>query len=241
MSESNTKSINISAVGAIIVAAGKGSRMGLGYNKVFADLCGRPVLDHTIGAFAESGLVGTLVLVISPDDEEKAAKICLPYKERLNVILTIGGAERQDSVYNGLKALPGNVDVVLIHDGARPFVDRRIIEKSIYKAMVHGAACAGIPAKDTIKIVDDEKRIVSTPERRFMWQAQTPQSFKKDIIINAYIYASENGIQETDDAGVAEKAGIKVVMFEGSFRNIKLTSPEDFRMAEYFLTSADKD
>ncbi|HHW22911.1 MAG TPA: 2-C-methyl-D-erythritol 4-phosphate cytidylyltransferase [Clostridiaceae bacterium] len=238
MSEYNPININTSAVGAIIVAAGKGSRMGFGFNKVFADLCGKPVLDHTISAFAESGLVGTLVLVISPEYEGKAANICLPYKEKLNIILAFGGAERQDSVYNGLKALPKNVDVVLIHDGARPFVDRRIIEDSIYKAMAHGAACAGIPAKDTIKIVDDENTVISTPERRFLWQAQTPQSFKKDIIINAYIYAAESGIRETDDAGVAEKAGFKVVMFEGSYRNIKLTSPEDFRMAEYFLASA---
>ncbi|MGI6623699.1 MAG: 2-C-methyl-D-erythritol 4-phosphate cytidylyltransferase [Acetivibrionales bacterium] len=236
MPESNHITIKAGAVGAIIVAAGKGSRMGLGYNKVFADLCGRPVLDHTISAFAASKLVGTLVLVISPDDEEKAANICMPYNKEFNLIMAYGGAERQDSVFNGLKVLPENVDVVLIHDGARPFVDRKIIEDSIYRAMVHGAACTGLPVKDTIKIVDDEKMVVSTPERSSLWQAQTPQAFKKNIIISAYKHAAENGIRVTDDAGAAEKAGYKVTMFEGNYKNIKLTSPEDFRMAEYFLT-----
>lgn len=238
MPELNPITINTGAVGAIIVAAGKGSRMGFGYNKVFADLCGRPVLDYTISAFVSSGLVGTLVLVINPDDEDKAVNICAPYNKEFNIVMAYGGAERQDSVFSGLKVLPENVDVVLIHDGARPFVDRKIIEDSIYKAMAHGAACTGIPVKDTIKVIDNEKTIVSTPERSSLWQAQTPQTFKKDIIISAYEYAAKNGIRETDDAGIAEKAGFKVVMFEGSYKNIKLTSPEDFRIAEYFLSSA---
>jgi len=233
--ENKSVTINPSAIGAIIVAAGRGSRMGLGYNKVFADLRGRPVLDHTISAFVHSGLVGTLILTINPDDEKKAASICMPYKKDLNIIIAYGGAERQDSVYNGLQAVPDNVEVVLIHDGARPFIDRRIIEDSISNALAYGAACAGVPAKDTIKIVDDGKTVVSTPERSALGQAQTPQSFKKDIILSAYKYACENGIRGTDDAGIAEKAGFKVVMFEGSYRNIKLTSPEDFLIAEHLI------
>lgn len=235
MHDNNPVTIKSGAVGAIIVAAGRGSRMGLGYNKVFADLHGRPVLDHTINAFARSGLVGTLILAINPDDEEKAASLCMPYKDDLKIIIAHGGAERQDSVYNGLRALPEDAEIVLIHDGARPFIDRRIIEDSVSNALIYGAACAGVPAKDTIKIVDDSKTIVSTPERSTIWQAQTPQSFKKDIIISAYEYACKNGIRGTDDASIAEKAGFKVVMFEGSYRNIKLTSPEDFRIAEHLV------
>lgn len=226
----------LGAVGAIIVAAGKGRRAGLGYNKVLADLCGRPVLDYTISAFVNSKLVETVVLVISPEDEEEMTRICGPYCNELNFILVHGGAERQDSVFNGLKALPDHVDLVLIHDGARPFVDRKLIEDSIKNAMEYGAACAGLPARDTIKIAGNDKIVTATPERKYIWQAQTPQAFKKKIIIDAYKYAYENSIRETDDAGVAEKSGFKVVMFEGSYKNIKLTSHEDFLLAKHFIT-----
>lgn len=230
-----------SAVGAIIVAAGKGSRMGLGYNKVLADLCGKPVLEHSIKAFADSDLVGTIVLVISPEDEQRIAEICKPFSKVLNLIIAHGGAERQDSVFNGLKALPKQVEVVLIHDGARPLIARSIIENSINNALEYGAACAGLPAKDTIKIADRDKIVTSTPERSLIWHAQTPQSFRKEIIFDAYKYAFENGIKQTDDAGIAEKAGYKVIMFEGSYRNIKLTSYDDFLLAEHFINHASKD
>ncbi len=239
MSGIRNKEYSSGAVGAIIVAAGKGSRMGFGYNKVLADLCGRPVIDYTISAFAYSKLVGTVVLVISPEDEEEITRICKPYCKEVNFILTHGGAERQDSVFNGIKALPDYVEIVLIHDGARPFADRKLIEDSIKNAVEHGAACAGLRARDTIKIADSDNIVMMTPERKSIWQAQTPQAFKKEIIIDAYKYALENSIRETDDAGVVEKAGFKVVMFEGRYKNIKLTSQEDFLLAEHFITNYD--
>ncbi|NLE25540.1 MAG: 2-C-methyl-D-erythritol 4-phosphate cytidylyltransferase [Clostridiaceae bacterium] len=223
------------AVGAIIVAAGKGSRMGLGYNKVLANLRDRPVIEWTIRKFVFSELIDTLVLVINPEDKEAMMRICEPYTDKIEFIMENGGESRQDSVYNGLKVLPKEVEIVLIHDGARPFVNRDIIENSIEKAEEFGAVCVGLPAKDTIKIVDNENVVQSTPERVLIWHAQTPQSFKKDIITKAYEHAREKGIRGTDDAGLAEWAGYKVTMFEGSSRNVKLTSAEDLILGEYFI------
>lgn len=224
------------AVGAIIVAAGKGSRMGLGYNKVLADLCGRPVIDWTIRNFVESRLIDVLVLVINPDDEKAIKELCLPYKDEIRFITIYGGQRRQDSVYNGIKILPNNVEIVLIHDGARPFIDKIIIENSIYKAWEYGAVCVGVRARDTIKIVDNTNTVISTPERSSLWHAQTPQAFKKDIILEIYKHASERGLSGTDDASLAEEAGFKVTMIEGSPKNIKLTSKEDLDLGKCYIS-----
>ncbi len=229
------------AVGAIIVAAGQGSRMGLGYNKVLADLQGRPVIEWTIRNFVFSGLIDTLILVVNPKDKEDMTRICDPYISRIEFIVEIGGDNRQDSVYNGLKALPEKVETVLIHYGARPFVDREIIESSIKNAREHGAACTGLPARDTIKIVNSKNAVLSTPDRESVWHAQTPQSFKKDIIIKAYENAKNKSILGTDDAEVAESAGFKVYMFEGSSRNIKLTTAEDLLLGEYYIGLSKKE
>ncbi len=223
------------AVGAIIVAAGKGSRMGLGYNKVLASLCGKPVIDWTLKSFVHSGIIDRLILVISPEDEGAMAQVCQNYIDQMEIAMVFGGEDRQDSVYNGLKALDDNVDVVLIHDGARPFIDRDLIERSVDQAHIHGAACSGMPVKETIKIVDEVNVIRSTPDRSFLWSAQTPQAFKKDIILEAYSLAFEKGIRATDDACLAERAGYSVAMFEGDYRNIKLTSSEDLLLAELFM------
>ena len=215
------------AVGAIIVAAGKGNRMGLGYNKLLANLQGRPVIEWTIRKFVLSELIDVLVLVVNPEDKNAMEGICKPYTDKIIFILENGGDRRQDSVYNGLNAMPEEVDIVLIHDGARPFVDRKTIKNSIKYAREAGAACAGLPAKDTIKIVDRKNAVLSTPDRISIWHAQTPQSFRKDIIKEAYESAREKGIFGTDDSELAESAGFKVLMFEGNSWNIKLTTAED--------------
>ena len=143
----NMSMSNEGAVSAIIVAAGKGSRTGLGFNKVLADLGGVPMLQRTIHAFIDSGLIDEIILVISRDDEERVRKII--QKTPWNIEWTYGGRERQESVYNGLKKMSGKSGVVLIHDGARPFVDTGIIRRCIEGARYYGAACAGMPVKDT--------------------------------------------------------------------------------------------
>jgi 2-C-methyl-D-erythritol 4-phosphate cytidylyltransferase len=229
---------NKGAIGAIIVGAGTGNRMGLGYNKVLADLCGRPVIEWTVRNFIQSGLIDNLVLVINPNDQKEMKDIFSSFKDLIDLKIVYGGETRQDSVYNGIKALSDDVEIVLIHDAARPFITKDIIERSRLHARKYGAGCAGIQAKDTIKIVDRNNTIVSTPERNSLWHAQTPQAFKKDIISDAYEKASKRGLTATDDAGIAEEAGYKVTMFEGSYKNIKLTSKEDLELGKYFL---DKD
>lgn len=223
------------AVSAIIVAAGRGCRAGLGYNKVLFSIDGKPILERTVCAFAGSGLIDEIILVISRDDEEKVRQII--GKLPCNIKLAYGGGERQESVYNGLAKLPEGADIVLIHDAARPFVDKGIIGRCIEGARLYGAACAGIPVKDTIKYIDEEGYVVKTPERSLLWYAQTPQAFRKDIIVRAHEYARKNGIKGTDDAVLAEQIGIRVKMVEGSSRNIKVTSKEDLLWAEAIVKS----
>lgn len=224
---------NEGAVSAIIVAAGKGSRTGLGFNKVLAGLGGITVLERTIRAFTGSGLIRDIVLVISRDDEEKVREIISDLD--FDIVLAYGGSERQESVYNGLEKLSPDTDIVLIHDAARPFVDAGIIARCIEGARHHGAACAGMPVKDTIKITDPEGYILETPDRSFVWSAQTPQAFKRETIVKAHERAVADGITGTDDAMLAERIGIKVRMVEGSDRNIKITSREDLLLAEAML------
>ncbi len=226
---------NNGAIGAIIVGAGTGNRMSLGYNKVLAELCGKPVVEWTIRNFIETGLIDNLVLVINPKDQEEMNDIFNIYKNKTNLKIVFGGQRRQDSVHNGIKALSDNVEIVLIHDAARPFITKEIIQRSILYAQKYGAACAGIQAKDTIKVVDDNNTITSTLERSSLWHAQTPQAFRKDIILTAYEQASIRGITATDDASLAEEAGFKVTMFEGSSKNIKLTSKEDLELGKFFM------
>lgn len=233
----NRNEIKEGAASAIIVAAGRGSRAGLGFNKVLADLGGVPMLERTIRAFMDSGLVRQIVLVISPDDEEQVKEII----RRLAwpVEWTYGGSERQESVYNGLLKLSADAEIVLIHDAARPFVDEGIIRRSIEGARRYGAACAGMPVKDTIKHVDPEGFVSRTPDRALLWSAQTPQTFRRDIIVRAHEHARLNGIKATDDAMLAEQMGVRVKMVEGSSRNIKITSKEDLLWAEAILKNPD--
>ncbi|NMA67293.1 MAG: 2-C-methyl-D-erythritol 4-phosphate cytidylyltransferase [Clostridiaceae bacterium] len=226
------------AVGAIIVAAGKGSRMGLGYNKVLANLCGRPVIEWTVKNFSIPALIDKIVLVVNPDEKAVIKNIIEPYSDIINITLTEGGNERQDSVYNGLKAMGDSTELILIHDGARPFVDQPLIERSILYAKRFGAACAGMPVKETVKKINEENLVVETPVRATLWSAQTPQAFKREIILKSYQQAYQKGLKGTDDASLAEAAGYNVFMFEGSYNNIKLTSPEEFVLAEQLVKKA---
>lgn len=223
------------AVCAIIVAAGKGLRAGLGFNKVFAHIRGKTVIERTIDAFFRCSLVDSIILVINPDDESACDGIKSAYGSRLSIVH--GGEERQQSVLNGLLAAPDYCDTVLIHDGARPFADEALIVRSIEYARRYGAACAGMPVKETIKNLDREGFIESTPDRSLIWAAQTPQSFRREIILKAHLSAAAGGIRATDDAMLVEAMGVKVRMFEGSVRNIKITSKEDLLYAEALLAA----
>lgn len=209
-------------VAAIIAAGGSGKRMG--QRKQFLPLAGRSVLEWTISAFKNTARISEIILVTNPDDLERA--------KNLGVKVTAGGPERQDSVKNGMKLVSPDIDIVVVHDGARPLITADIIEKSIKEAKEYGACVVGVPVKDTIKKVGDDLFIEGTVDRDVLWQAQTPQAFKYKIITRALKKAKG---KMTDDAKLVEDLGIKVKMVMGSYENIKITTPEDLVIAEAIL------
>ncbi|SKA77880.1 2-C-methyl-D-erythritol 4-phosphate cytidylyltransferase [Clostridium sp. USBA 49] len=220
---------------AIIVAAGKGKRMGTNINKQFLKLKDKPILYYTLMAFQNCNLIDSIILVTS----EKEAEYCkneIIKKYNINKVSAVvyGGEERQHSVYNGLKAA-SEYDIVLIHDGARPFVDNKNILEGIKYAEKFGAAACGVKVKDTIKIIDENNFSKETLDRDKLFAVQTPQCFKYDIIFNCHKKAAEYNIKFTDDTSIAEYFGNKVYFYEGSYNNIKITTPEDLIIGEKIL------
>lgn len=212
---------------ALIMAAGSGTRMGLAGNKVLARLCGEPVLCRTVRAF--EGLADGIVVVARAGEIEAVRAL------GLDAHIVAGGDTRQRSVLEGLRALPQDADIVLVHDGARPFVDADTIRRCIQSAQGFGSGVASVPVKDTIKLVDSENVVRETPNRAFLRAAQTPQAFCAAALRQAIEALEARGETATDDAGAMEAAGIPVRMVQGDYRNIKLTTPEDMDMAERML------
>ncbi|MBN8049492.1 MULTISPECIES: 2-C-methyl-D-erythritol 4-phosphate cytidylyltransferase [Paraclostridium] len=221
--------------GVVIVAAGTGSRMKKDINKQFIKLKNKEIVAHTIEKFYNSENIDDIVVVIREDEEEYFNKNIKEKYGFTNIKVAHGGNERQDSVFNGIKMLKKECDVVLIHDGARPFVTDDIIKKSINKANEHNAIVVGVKVKDTIKVVSDNGNIVDTPNRSYLWAVQTPQVFKYDIITKAYEDAYNNNYYGTDDAMLVERIGYNVKMIEGSYNNIKITTQEDLEFGEQIL------
>ena len=222
-------------VAVIIVAAGRGSRMESDRNKVLLPIRGIPILVRTVKAFSESGMVHQFLLVIGEEDRLEVSALLEKWCPDVPVKLVYGGAERQESVHHGLMALEGSESVVLIHDGARPFIGQNAIRACIQAVWTMGAACVGVPVKDTIKRVDMLDMVIETPDRAFLWQVQTPQGFKPDIILKAHQQAVFDGFRGTDDAVLVERMGIKVRMIMGGYGNIKITTPEDLAYAEAII------
>jgi len=222
-------------VAVVVVAAGRGTRMEADGNKVFLPVRGIPVLVRTLRAFYESGLVHRYILVIGAEERTEVNSLLEKWCPEISVKLVYGGTERQESVYNGLMALQGDESVVLIHDGARPFITQNAIRACIQAVWTQGAACVGVPVKDTIKRVDNMDVVVETPDRTLLWQVQTPQGFKPDIILKAHRKAVVEDFRGTDDAVLAERMGVKVRMIMGGYGNIKITTPEDLAFAEAML------
>ena len=225
--------------GVVIVAAGTGSRMNMGINKQFIKLEGKEIIAYTIEKFYNNSNIEDIVVVVKEDESEFFKKEILDKYNFKNVKIAYGGKERQDSVYNGLKLLDEKCDVVLIHDGARPFVSDKIIDKSIEEAKEHKAIVVGVPVKDTIKVIDNDKNIVDTPNRSVLWAVQTPQTFDYNILIDAYKDAFKNKFYGTDDAMLVERIGYKVKMLEGSYNNIKITTQEDLNIGSQILRVKD--
>lgn len=225
--------------GVVIVAAGTGSRMNMGINKQFIKLEGKEIIAYTIEKFYNNSNIEDIVVVVKEDEFEFFKEEILDKYNFKNIKIAYGGKERQDSVYNGLKLLDEKCDVVLIHDGARPFVSDKIIDKSIEEAKEHKAIVVGVPVKDTIKVIDNDKNIVDTPNRSVLWAVQTPQTFDYNILIDAYKDAFKNKFYGTDDAMLVERIGYKVKMLEGSYNNIKITTQEDLNIGSQILRVQD--
>ena len=221
--------------GVVIVAAGSGSRMKRDINKQFIKLDGKEIIAYTIEKFYKSEDIGDIVIVIKENEEKYFIENIINKYGFDNIKLAYGGKERQDSVYNGIKKLNRNCEIVLIHDGARPFVNENIIKNSIKEAKENNAVVVGVPVKDTIKVVDSDGNIVDTPNRSLLWSVQTPQSFKYEIITKAYEYAYSNDYYGTDDAMLVEHIGYNVKMIQGSYDNIKITTEEDLHFGIQIL------
>ena len=226
---------------AVVLSAGVGSRMKSDIPKQYMDLAGKPVIYYSLKAFEEAGF-SSIILVCGKDDVEYCQKNIVEAHGLTKVTAIVpGGKERYHSVYEGLKAAKG-ADYVFIHDGARPMLTQEIIDRLKEAVEKEDAAVAGMPVKDTIKIVDDDAYVNDTPERQYVWQVQTPQCFAFPIIYEAYssiIKDEEEGWtipKITDDAMVLEYAtDHEVKMVEADYRNIKITTPEDIAIAELFL------
>jgi 2-C-methyl-D-erythritol 4-phosphate cytidylyltransferase len=220
---------------AIIVAAGKGTRMKANINKQFLELKGKPILYYTLKVFENNKSVDEIILVMSKEELDYTKEnIINKYNFKKVKDIVEGGATRQISVINGLLAAK-ECHIVIIHDGARPFVNDSIIEKGIKYTKLHNACACGVKPKDTIKIKDEDGFSNYTPERDTLFSVQTPQCFKYDLILEAHNKALESGLQVTDDTMVVECYNHKVYLYEGSYSNIKITTPEDLAIGEKIL------
>lgn len=219
---------------AVVVAAGQSSRMD-GVNKQLMSLAGVPVLVHSMRALEQvSGLRG-VVLVAPPDNLGQFRKTTAVWGLKKVAAVVPGGINRQQSVLSGLLAVPSACEVVLVHDGARPLVTAGEIEELIAASVEFGAATLAVPVKDTVKEVGTDGFVARTPDREKLWLTLTPQGFSYDILMQAHCLAKERGDVYTDDASLTEAAGHRVKIVRGSYRNIKITTPEDIAVAEALL------
>lgn len=212
--------------------------MGSALPKPFLPVCGMPLLMHTLRSLDRSPRLTTIVVVIAPEREALCQNMLDTHGPlRCRVRLTHGGAQRQDSVRFGLNALDPGCDIVVIHDAARPFIPASLIEHSITVADQVGAALVAVPVADTLKRVDAAQTVLETVPRQGLWLAQTPQTFRVNVIRAAHQHALDEQITVTDDASLIEQIGGKVQIVPGDRRNFKVTTPEDLQLAEALLQS----
>lgn len=222
-------------IGAVIPAAGIGTRMRSPINKQYLTLRGKPILSYAVDVFEACPLIDEIVVVIKKDEWRLCKKeVILPGKYK-KVRLVTGGETRQDSVFEGLNQLSANTDIVLIHDGARPFIDNNLLLKSICETYEHRATVVAVPAKNTIKVTDDHGFVEHTPNRRYLYEIQTPQTFDYALVLKAYNQAKKEGRVGTDDASLVEWMGEPVKIVEGNYHNLKITTPEDMVTAEAMM------
>lgn len=223
-------------VSAVIVAAGKGTRMNMDKNKMYVEVYGRPILARTVQVFQDSNYINEIILVVN-SQEIVLCKQDIVDCYGLDKVKTLvcGGAQRQNSVFNGIREADKNCDILIIHDGARPFVSEDNIIDSIDAAIEFGAASIAVPVKDTIKSADADCFARETLERSSLWSIQTPQAFKYDLVERAHRKAEEDGFLGTDDAVLVERLGYKMKLVMGSYNNIKITTKEDLAIAKAII------
>ena len=222
---------------AIVLAAGQGKRMNSKVQKQFLCIQDHPVLYYSLQCFEKCSWITDIILVTGKDEIDYCREqIVDKYKFQKVSAIVAGGKERYNSVYNGLMTC-NQTDYVFIHDGARPFVTQEILERGLKCVQEKSACAAGMPSKDTIKIVNADKVVESTPDRRFVWNVQTPQVFDYALVMSSYTKALGGDCSKiTDDAMVVETYGNhEVVLYEGSYENIKITTPSDLVLAEEFV------
>ncbi|MDO7788940.1 2-C-methyl-D-erythritol 4-phosphate cytidylyltransferase [Desulforamulus aquiferis] len=220
---------------AVIPAAGVGRRMGSQVKKQYLTLRGKPILYHTLQVMEECTDITSVVLVVGAGEEEYCQKNILGNSFSKIMAVVPGGDHRQTSVFNGLSILGRGTELVVIHDGARPLIRNREITAVIKGAREIGAAALSVPLKDTVKVIDSHGLVLKTPSRESLRAVQTPQVFKYNIIMEAHQTAKSRGFFATDDCALVEAMGRPVKLVDGSYENIKITTPEDLVLADAFL------
>lgn len=222
-------------IGVIVVAAGRGRRMGADRNKVLLPLRHQPILMYTLERLLKTPNLLEVVVVYHPDDQTEIETIIRDMGSNIPIQLVSGGEERQDSVYQGLKKLSAQCDVVFIHDGARPFVSVETLQRLSMRMEEIQGAVLGVPVKDTIKEVNKAGVITGTLPRSSLYAIQTPQAFRRDLLLEAYEKAMERGFYATDDAALVEQLGVPVEIVMGEYTNIKVTTPDDLWYADRLI------
>lgn len=219
----------------IFPAAGQGKRMKAGMNKVFLELGGLPIFIRTLLKFSSCSCIDEMIVVAAPDEVEDMKQLLSTVEGLKPYKVVSGGSERQYSVWNGLKAAAADTEIVLVHDAARPLVSEDTILRTIDEARLSGGAVAAVKAKNTIKRCNGDGVVEETPDRAFLWEIQTPQTFRMQLLMKANQKAEEDGFLGTDDASLVERLGAMVKIVESDYYNIKITTPEDLVIAEAFL------
>ncbi len=223
-------------VSVVLPAAGQGTRMKSAQNKLWIPLDGVPLIVYSLNVFIESPCVQEVILVVPPGNiEPYQTEIVDPLKTDKPIRLIEGGARRQDSVGNGVQAISSKCDIVMVHDGARPFVTEAMIEQSVAEAEESGGCVIGVPSKATMKESDEAKWVVRTPPRDRLWEIQTPQTAQALILKKAFEKAEKENLDVTDEGMLLEAMGHSVKIVEGEYTNIKVTTPEDIWIAEQIL------
>lgn len=218
----------------IVPAAGSGSRLNQDTPKPYIVLAGKPILEHTLRRFLFQKELSQIIVATSAEYVKAARDILNIVPEEIDVAVIEGGEERQHSIFNALQ-VTRSVDLVMIHDAVRPFVTPEQIKTCCSVAEEAGAAVLGIPARDTVKRIDQNRFIRETPPRKYLWQTQTPQVFKKEILMKAYQKAFGDQFVGTDDSSLVERLGVDVKMVEGDRSNFKITYPLDLKIAKILL------